>query len=314
MGITQSSYYFHTYFELFFAKTQNNLLLANIKFEYCKTSLSRLNQDHVEQLFSVIRSMGGQYTQFGALEFIRRIRNFCLTAGGNHSIEAANVQPTENSNFNIENYITEDLQVHVRPENCLILDINAVVQPQSNIIDQILDDYTDVVLEGPESQTIENSEIDLNLPEQMEIENIANDLTDTFNLNDWIGDNITLEGVSREKLVEDCKFMEREFREYHSFADNGQLKHKKVTRPLIQKLEKTKRLKEYDRKLIKRFVVTRTMKRMKFIQISTIQHIKSARAKKKVIDFVHTQAASKVTASKLKSKEAKKKPVKRLRK
>ena len=256
--------------------------------------------------------MGGTYTQFGSLEFIRRIRNFCLMAGGNLSVEAANVRPTEESNYKIHQYLTEDLQINIEPENCLTLELDVIDNQKHDILDEILDDYKDVALMGPESPDLE-----LTLPEEMEIDNVATDLADAFNLNDWIGDKVVLDGVSREKLVDDCKFMEKEFRDYHSSSDNGLLRNKNVTCGLVQKLSDLPRLSEYDPKMIKRFVVSRTLKRMKYIHTSTIQHAKSARAKKKVIDHVHSKPASKVTlkaASKLKAKAVKKKAVKRLKK
>ena len=285
--------------------------------------LCRLNQDHVEQTFSVIRSMGGQYTQFGGLEFIRRIRNFCLMSGGNLSVEAANVKPTEECNFKMQDFFSEDFE-DFKDE--------VVRDHQANLeFDDILDAYEDVDFdfEEPEPQSSQNNDIETNNDlepnidlepnnaQQMETDNVGTDMVETFSLNDWLGDTIRVDGISKETLADDMEFMNNHFEVHHTFSDNGLLRTKRVTADLVEKLMKLPRLSEYDPKLIKRFVVARTRKRIKYVYSTKIQHIKSARGQKKVIDLVQTQAASELTthaATKVQSKAAKKKPVKRLKK
>jgi len=93
----------------------------------------RLNQDSLEQTFSILRAMGGRYTQFGALEFLRRIRNFILGAGGDMSIELANVKGTEENLFSVEAILGKDLQeelaIEVVPDDSILLEVNPILSP-----------------------------------------------------------------------------------------------------------------------------------------------------------------------------------------
>ena len=91
-----------------------------------------INQDALEQIFSILRAMGGAYSDFGALEFLRRIRNLILGGGSDIIIEKCNVQPTEVSDFNIHSVIDEELMIEIKPANSILLQVDDVVDHETS--------------------------------------------------------------------------------------------------------------------------------------------------------------------------------------
>ena len=132
----------------------------------------RLNQDCLEQFFSVLRAMGGSYTKFGALEGLRRIRSYLLGAGGTLTVKAANVKPTENpdftldslvekADFTVQSVVDPDLELTDDPRDEVLITLNVAVAPDhenpppnSDIdLEKLLDDYElskDVCFRGAE--------------------------------------------------------------------------------------------------------------------------------------------------------------------
>ena len=100
----------------------------------------RLNQDCLEQFFSVLRAMGGSYTKFGALEGLRRIRSNILGAGGTLVVDKANVKATEQSeipleslvekaDFTIPEVVDPDLELEPTPNDEVLFELNLDVVP-----------------------------------------------------------------------------------------------------------------------------------------------------------------------------------------
>ena len=247
----------------------------------------KINQDCLEQCFSIIRAMGYMYRDFGALEFIRRLRNYILGAGGDVTIEAANVEPTEKNDFKIESLIDKDLEVQVSAN------FEQKDAPQN------LSDDTDVQMIDPNPETGDEMVVD-------SFDECHEGIKNVFNISRWVNENARdVQGISKETIMSDFEAMETHFENMHSVAKDGLLRTKNVTKSLVSKLQLLFPL--YPEKIIKKFVLQRSMARMKFIYRTTIKHKMTARATMKVTDFVHSKPASE-------AKKAKKKPVKRLKK
>ena len=337
----------------------------------------RLNQDSLEQTFSILRAMGARYTQFGALEFLRRIRNFILGAGGDMSIELANVKGTEENLFSVEAILGKDLQeelaIEVVPDDSILLEVNPIPSPLTvegavastskdsnevemaetdpadsienllsafryeevdndkedgiparnvNVTDAILEDFedeedripagnayvTDAILEDLEGV----NSFSLTLPQQMGLDMLATDLDNKF-LAQFSNHNVCRGmNLSKERLVEDLKKMEHEFQLYHRDSKDGLHRSKNITKNLVSRLVPL--FPQYGQKLIKAFVISRTLERVKFIYRSRIKHNESARSKTKKIHFAQSKPAGDIKKAfkEAKKKIAKKKPVKRL--
>ena len=335
----------------------------------------RLNQDALEQIFSILRAMGGMYTEFGSLEFLRRIRNLILGAGGDMSMELANVKGTEENLFSVEAILGKDLHeelaIEVTPDSSILLEVNPLESPlvaedvtgssrNSNEVEMADNDNTDTIddlLSAFGYNDIDNNEengkparnvnvtgpavpakrkndstdldleddfdgilgdfegvnsVSLTLPQQMGLEMLADDL-DTKFLAQFSTHNVCRGmNLSKEKLVEDLKVMENEFQLYHRGSKDGLHRTKNVTKNLVSRLAPL--FPQYEQKLIKAFVISRTLERVKFIYRTKIRHEESARSKKKKINFAQSRPAGdiKTTFKEMKKKTAKKKPVKRL--
>ena len=257
----------------------------------------KINQDCLEQCFSIIRGMGHMYREFGALEFIRRIRNYILGAGGDVTIEAANVEATEKNDFKIESLIDKDLEVQVSANTSIELNIEKKDAPQ-NISDDV-----DVQIADPEDEM--EIEAQLDESQQAGLEELVKEI-DVFNVSGWVNENARdVQGITKETIISDFKTMEKHFQSMHSVAKDGLLRTKDVTKSLVSKIQLLFPL--YPEKIIKKFVLQRSMQRMKFIYRTTIKHKKTSRATMKVTDFVHSKPANEL-------KKPKKKPVKRLKK
>ena len=286
----------------------------------------RLNQDCLEQCFSILRAMGGNYSQFGALEGMRRLRNFILGAGGSLSIEQANIKPTEVSEFTVESVIDDELELKVDSDKCITLNLDVVEGQTDTEGNKLLEDLGacfDENLEVKNNVCFESSEEDLHesdieeeiadllgefeadkdevdkeqevtLPQQMYFENVASELEEHF-FEKWARDN-KLKGmdITKDKLAKDLKRMEAEFQLFHKDSDDGLLRTKGITKNLVVKLRTI--FPEYEEKLIKKFIVDRT-----FMKIRTIQQnlrvihqeklvkAKSMRAKRKAAEFAQTR-------------------------
>ena len=70
---------------------------------------ARINQDALENLFSVLRSMGGTDNRMGALSFMQRLRNYILGAGNDLTVETAVVLQTEENDKLLTSEITKNL-------------------------------------------------------------------------------------------------------------------------------------------------------------------------------------------------------------
>ena len=270
--------------------------------------------------------MGGNYSQFGALEGMRRLRNFILGAGGSLSIEQANIKPTEVSQFTVESVIDDELELKVDSEKCITLNLDVVEGQTDTEGKKLLEDLGacfDENLEVKNNVNFESSEEDLHesdieeeiadllgefeadkdevdkeqevtLPQQMYFENVASELEEHF-FEKWARDN-KLKGmdITKDKLAKDLKRMEAEFQLFHKDSDDGLLRTKGITKHLVVKLRTI--FPEYEEKLIKKFIVDRT-----FMKIRTIQQnlrvihqeklvkAKSMRAKRKAAEFAQTR-------------------------
>ena len=290
----------------------------------------RLNQDCLEQCFSILRAMGGNYSQFGALEGMRRLRNFILGAGGSLSIEQANIKPTEVSEFTVESVIDDELELKVDSEKCITLNLdvvegqtdtegNKVLEDLGGCFDENMEVKNNVCFESSEEDLHESDieeeiadllgefeadkdevdkEQEVTLPQQMYFENVASELEEHF-FEKWARDN-KLKGmdITKDKLAKDLKRMEAEFQLFHKDSDDGLLRTKGITKNLVVKLRTI--FPEYEEKLIKKFIVDRT-----FMKIRTIQQnlrvihqeklvkAKSMRAKRKAAEFAQTRDFSK---------------------
>ena len=85
-----------------------------------------------------------------------------------------------------------------------------------------------------------------------------------------------------KEFYKDVTEMEKVFVKYHSNAPDGISREAGVTKNVIAILEK--KFPQYEVKILKRFVLARTIRRMKFIQDGLKKQIESARSKKKRID------------------------------
>ena len=129
----------------------------------------------------------------------------------------------------------------------------------------------------------------MTLPQQMGLEMLADDL-DTKFLAQFSTQNVCRGmNLSKEKLVEDLKVMENEFQLYHRGSKDGLHRTKNVTKNLVSRLAPL--FPQYEQKLIKAFVISRTLERVKFIYRTKIRHEESARSKKKKINFAQSRPA-----------------------
>ena len=263
-----------------------------------------LNQDCLETCFSVLRGMGHFYREFGALEFIRRLRNYCLGAGGDVTIKAANVEPTEENEFKIESFIDKDLEVEVSVEKPIELNAAAIDTPE-NILDECDIQLFDDCLDG--FQGINKAQ--LNQGQQSGLDNFANEL-DMFERQVWVDKNRSeLQGIAEETLMADLQEMEKHFQNFHANSSDGLLRTKNVTKDLVSNLKLL--FPNYRDIVLKKFVLSRTMARMKHIYRTTIKHSVTSRAQKKVIELVQTKPACQLKEEKTEEKVAEKKPAKK---
>ena len=260
----------------------------------------KLNQDCLETTFSVIRSMGYLYKGFGALEFIRRIRRYILGAGADLSIEAANVEPTEQNDFKIAALIDKDMEVEVSVDKCIELNVDAKEAP-----DNIPDNF-DVQMKDPVQ---ENADDEMEIEGQQDgLEKLVTEV-EVFNLSGFVNESISeLQGLSKESILSDFKSMEKHFETFHSQSADGLVRTPNVIKDLVNTLKLLFPL--YPERIIKKFVFKRSMLKMKFIYRTKIKHKQSLRSQIKVIEFVHSKAADEL--KKTASKKAKK-TVKRLK-
>ena len=291
----------------------------------------RLNQDCLEQCFSVLRAMGGSYTQFGALECMRRLRNFILGAGGNLSIAEANIKPTEVSEFTVESVIDDDLELKIDSETCITLNVDVLegqadqteterkkilacydenmdlknnvcfVSSEDDLHESDIEEEIDDLLGEFEADKDElDEEQEVTLPQQMYFENIASDLEEVF-FEKWARDNKSKGmNITKEKLVKDLQKMEKEFLLFHKESDDGLLRTKGITKNLVTRLRSL--FPEYDEKLIKKFILDRTFLKIRTIQKNIrIKHkeklvsAKSMRAKRKEMEFAQAHDFTKKT-------------------
>ena len=285
----------------------------------------RLNQDCLEQCFSILRAMGGSYTQFGALEGMRRLRNYILGAGGSLCVEKANCKPTEKDTFTIQSVIDDELELRVDSEKCITLNLDVVDFPNDQQLSENLvvlydengemknnvsvagsnirevlneegieDDITDLLGEFGVDNETEVREKEINLPQQIYYENVASELEEHFFVK-WARDN-KLKGMNltKEKLVKDLKIMENEFLKFHKDSDDGLLRTKGVVNDLVAKVKDI--FPEYEEKLIKKFITDRTFLKIKTIlqnirlkHKDKLQKAKSLRLKRKQAEFAQAR-------------------------
>jgi len=157
----------------------------------------RLNQDCLEQFFSVLRAMGGSYTKFGALEGFRRIRSYLLGAGGTLTVKAANVKPTEVSKFSVESLVEKadftipsvldpDLEVtdEQREEVLITLNVDVVAQSEPEKLPFNADEEFDKLLGDFESSKdvcfrgSDEPELDASDEEDLDDEELFEDITE----------------------------------------------------------------------------------------------------------------------------------------
>ena len=265
-----------------------------------------MNQDCLEQLFSILRAKGGQNHTFGALDFMRRLRNHILGAGGDYSIEAANIKPCEKDNFHIQDYIDPDLEI----EAILVGETELEQkypddQTETEIvddIDDILNLFNDSCIKNDLKSKAPDDEIQLDLPQEMEIDSIAENFKDTFSYAKLVDQTMQHTEIDKETLVKDLKICEQEFQRFHSNSDDGLLRTHGVIDNLVSKLQ-TIFKGRYEDKMLRAFVLKRTNSRMTHIYQTTIKHKKSQRHSYKIAQFVHskpsTSKAGKTTAEKL---------------
>ena len=276
----------------------------------------RLNQDALESMFGVIRGMAGLASQMGALSFMQRLRNYILGAGGGGDIiiSGANVESTEET----EKVLTADMpQGILKPEDLELPKVTKISNDESDManIDDIIDAFDNIEAEIGDDHLdddIEDKELD-------DTEELG-DAEDKFGsktkeeamkyVSGYLAKNSpdlgsTIANISeQEKFVksrwidlrnvfglkyptvefnDDVKAMEQLFVNYHSKAPNGISRELGVTRNVIAIL--VEKFPKYDAKIIKRFVVTRTVYRMRFVRDLLRKQKESARSKKKKVDF-----------------------------
>ena len=330
-----------------------------------------INQDALEQTFSILRSMGGAYSDFGALEFLRRIRNLILGAGSDIIIEKCNVQPTEVSDFNINSVIDEELKIEIKPADSIVLRADDVVDLEtsqsSSEIEKSINDSSENVAdsddeemamwdsllakfdekEGEKEQNIEfqfpGKQIDEDAVEEMDLDDQADGEEDSTLENDDLDVEITeddfdnilsgMEGLNRvqtslaqdlgfvdlanelilkcklnesaksdtegkqfckDTLISDLKIMEKQFQVYHDGSGSKDKISRKenVTRELVERLQPI--FPHYPLKLLKTFVMKRTLRRISHVCRKYIEHKKSQRGKNKVTSFVHSKPACEI--------------------
>ena len=343
-------------------------LFESLKQEFDITYLltSRINQDALEQLFSILRAMCGRYTEFSALSFLRRLRDYILGAGKDLSIEAANVIQSEldDKEFCITNHITEDLgmkptslnviKVKAKPAESEIKDLEDLddnwIDLETNEVDEVDELLVQLeTLEGKHEFVHDEVHNDCVLPDiefpldehdipelDPELQNVSelqtecdgdcncqynNDIekgystnqieglkyfagslvrkdkdlskvnNDTIHDNDFVESNwISLRNRSglafpHKELVKDLKVMEIEFQRHHEDSPGGLSKMNNVTKSLADRLKIM--FPKYDLKVLRKFTLGRTMRRMKCIQNSKVRE--SRRSKTVKINRLYTE-------------------------
>ena len=76
----------------------------------------------------------------------------------------------------------------------------------------------------------------------------------------------------RQTLVDDVKKMDKIFRNHHECSSDGLIRTKNVVGSLVELL--VQEFPYYDEKLLKKFAMCRTMRRMKWVQQQMIAHHK----------------------------------------
>ena len=76
----------------------------------------------------------------------------------------------------------------------------------------------------------------------------------------------------RQTLVDDVKKMDKIFRNHHECSSDGLIRTKNVVGGLVELL--VQEFPYYDEKLLKKFAMCRTMRRMKWVQQQMVAHHK----------------------------------------
>ena len=268
--------------------------------EYIMTC--RLNQDALESMFGVLRAMEGIASQFGALSFMNRLRNYLLGAGGDIIIQGANVESTEHD----EKVLTSDMTRGILKSSDLELPQNTQISSNADDnldIESILESYEDIEAEIADELDEEEEDIEVEdrfgsktkdealkyIAGYLPRKSASNDLALTsaemsdqekFVESKWI-DLRNVGGLlyPTKDFHKDVIVMEKVFVKYHSDAPDGISREAGVTKNVISILEK--KFPQYDVKILKRFVLARTIRRMKFIQDGLKKQLETARSKKK---------------------------------
>ena len=278
---------------------------------------AKINQDALEQLFSILRAMCGQNSKFGALSFQRRLRDFILGAGKNLTIETANVLATEDDDVNLFNNVTEDVVVDLTSNK--IIEWNVTVQEDTeeaidvNDIDDILDTFNGSDIQCSLPEYVEEEKIEEVDEEELTIAQaegfkyfagyiakksrdktlakIKSEIIDNeeFVSSNWIdAQNMGRLQYPTKQLVADMKEMEKMFQEFHSSSEDGLLRIDNVNKDLASKIKA--KFPQYDIKDLNRIVLSRALRRMKILQVEHFKVKESLRSKRKKIELGYSNA------------------------
>lgn len=303
------------------------LLYEDLRKEYGIKSImtSRLNQDGLENIFSQLRYAGGADSSFGALAFRRLLRNFILGAGQHIPISKFSaVEEGPKEELITKNLIPKDTDIKAAKvcqvttasddveEIIDLVDINETLQVHFEVpvIDQECSDISEDLPE-PEWKAPNDH---IPPPEKLDTKKItkeegynyyggylcykSNDRSlikrsrqvegrdEEFVASQWISlQNYGGLCIPSITFVEDLKEMNTIFEDFHGSSADGLLRTKNIISDLTKILESKF---SYDRKLLRRFVMSRTMFRLRHLQRQLCK-AESKRSKMKKIQFAYSQ-------------------------
>ena len=253
---------------------------------------SHLNQDLVENLFSILRALGGTDYRFGALSYIWRLRLVILGAGKDLKILKSNVLQSSD-----EKLITEDITKDLI-DGLYFPDVIQTVEDEINNEDvlQMTDFDVDsanipvLVMSVPDDEFMEQDldedsddedDEDQKTTKRKSSGNVVRfDEEEIFDPQVWLSKRKI---TSTDTLVNDLKTWNSEFTKYHSTASDGAysiLRTPNVIKNFFQILKSLNPNKHSD-KILKEFSRDRTFQRLAHMKnILKKDRTETARSKK----------------------------------